>query len=184
MYQTTLGNTISSDDSSRANGACATASTSPQQLLPPPLGDLGTGTAEDDPEDVGLEVETEVEAPDHRTTELGSMLIDSLRSGSAVHSNLFIQGAKFTVFVSEIITKCLCGRIVGKRSGLRRMPLSSSECCFPCPACITFPCRPWTKKRKTGQFFNAFYYIFIVSFVLLAGRIQAPLSGKALGRLP
>lgn len=88
--QTTLGNTISSEDSSRANGAWATISTSPQQLLPPPLGDFGPGTADEEPEDVGRDVDTVVEAPDHRTTELGSMLIDSLRSGSAERFNHII----------------------------------------------------------------------------------------------
>lgn len=58
-------------------------STSPQQLLLPPLGDLGPGPADEDPVDVGRDVDTVVDAPDHRTTELGSMLIDSVRSGSA-----------------------------------------------------------------------------------------------------
>lgn len=82
--QTTLGNTISSEDSSRANGACVPDSTSPQQLLLP-LGDLGPGPADDEPVDVGRDVDTVVDAPDHRTTELGSMLIDSVRSGSAIH---------------------------------------------------------------------------------------------------
>ena len=69
-YQTTLGNTISSEDSSRAKGAWVTDSTSPQQLLLPPLGDLGPGTADDEPVDVGREEDTVVDAPDHRTTEL------------------------------------------------------------------------------------------------------------------
>ena len=66
-----------------------TISTSPQQLPLPPLGDFGP-TAEEEPEDVGRDVDTVVEAPDHRTTELGSMLTDSLRSGSAENSNKII----------------------------------------------------------------------------------------------
>ena len=67
-----------------------TISTSPQQLPLPPLGDFGPGTAEEDPEDFGRDVDTVVEAPDHRTTELGSMLTDSLRSGSAENLNKII----------------------------------------------------------------------------------------------
>ena len=60
------------------------------QIPLPPLGDFGPGTAEEEPEDVGRDVDTVVEAPDHRTTELGSMLTDSLRSGSAENLNKII----------------------------------------------------------------------------------------------
>lgn len=72
-------------------------------MLLPPLGDLGIGATEDELEDVGLDVETVVEAPDHRTTELGSMLTDSLRSGSAVCTNLFIQGTTPSVTSRKLI---------------------------------------------------------------------------------
>lgn len=94
LDQTTLGKTISSEDSSRASGAWLAASTSPQQLLLPPLGDLGLATPEDEPTDGGRDVF------DHRTTELGSMLIDSVRSDSAFEFN-----RKIVVFQFQLCEK-------------------------------------------------------------------------------
>ena len=148
-YQTTLGNTISSEDSSRAKGAWVTDSTSPQQLLLPPLGDLGPGTADDEPVDVGREVDTVVDAPDHRTTELGSMLIDSVRSGSAAHktqSNCNKSMIRAYLNSMKNPTKSLCGRIVGEWSGLRWVPLGSSECGFPRPTSVTLTSRSSKSK--------------------------------------
>ena len=77
---TTLGKTISSDDSSRARGACVTRSTSPQQ----PLLLLGVRWPVAAKEEEAVEAGREPDEPDHRTTELGSAFSDSPRSLSAV----------------------------------------------------------------------------------------------------
>lgn len=84
------------------------------------------------------------------------MLIDSVRSGSAGHA---IKIEKFCslkpvvrVKDNQIAkpTKSLSGRIVGERSGLRWVPLGSTERGFPRPTSVTLTSRSSKSKSNTN----------------------------------
>ena len=87
LFQTTLGKTISSEDSSLARGAGDDNSTSPQQLLLFPAFVVLGATSDDLARTcICRGIGALEDEPDHRTTELGSIL-GSERSLSAVKSN-------------------------------------------------------------------------------------------------